>query len=168
MANLKRLATKEDNLIKIESPISPEETLNRHSVYLVTEPKNFAKLHGDIAYKPVEMEIVYKGQTFHIEFNRCINPFCYWYGEPQVRFENVSNKPYRYKIIGDAHNKGIHCNPIPSIYNVNGISLNCYTTAISNWSVAEEIARLVRNNSLLDIEPEYNFHKNLFFARTFS
>lgn len=51
------------------------------------------------------------------------------------------------------------CNPDPINPN-RGMTLNCYSTAISNWSVAEEISRLTRINQTKDVEPEYNFHKD--------
>ena len=32
-------------------------------------------------------------------------------------------------------------------------------TPLSNWSVVEEIKRLIEINSIQDVEPDYQFHK---------
>lgn len=37
----------------------------------------------------------YIGQPFLIQFNRCTNPFCKWFGETQKRFEDLKYKPSR-------------------------------------------------------------------------
>ncbi|MCA1027579.1 insertion element protein [Cytobacillus kochii] len=37
--------------------------------------------------------------------------------------------------------------------------MGCYTSTLSNWSIAQELQRLVRINSVLDKEEEYEFHK---------
>ena len=36
---------------------------------------------------------------------------------------------------------------------------NCTVTPLSNWSVVEEIKRLIEINSIQDVEPDYQFHK---------
>lgn len=40
------------------------------------------------------------------------------------------------------------------------MTLNCSSIAVSNWSIAEEISRLIRKNQTQEIEPDYNFHKD--------
>lgn len=40
------------------------------------------------------------------------------------------------------------------------MTLNCSPMTVSNWSVVEEISRLVRINQTKDVEPEYYFHKD--------
>ena len=44
----------------------------------------------------------------------------------------------------------MYCNDNPII---RGVSQNC--TVTSNWSVVEEIKRLIEINSIQDVEPDY-------------
>lgn len=93
------------------------------------------------------------------QVNFCTNPYCRWFGRPQKRFGNIRNKPYRYKLVGSDHSesKRIECNPDPE--NPNGTAGGCQTTPMSNWSVADEIARLAQNDAVRDVEPVYEFHR---------
>ena len=50
------------------------------------------------------------------------------------------------------------CNTVEDV-TVSGISLNNTNEVISNWSVAEEIQRLISINSVIAIEKDYIFHK---------
>lgn len=95
-------------------------------------------------------------------FLRSLNPFCKWFGHSQKRFENAPNKPHRYKIVGSQKhgNQAIACNPDP-LNTTYGVSLDCTSTPVSNWSVAEEIARLSIHDKVVDIEPAYCFHREL-------
>lgn len=52
----------------------------------------------------------------------------------------------------------IKCNSIKD-KSILRESLENATHTISNWSVAEEVKRLITINSIVPIEPEYNFHK---------
>ena len=93
--------------------------------------------------------------------NYCNNPFCKWIGLPQERFESIKGKPSRYKMVGvrSSTSRGIVCND-DVIKATQGISMNCTTETVSNWSVAEEIKRLININSVVDKEKQYNFHKD--------
>lgn len=52
-----------------------------------------------------------------------------------------------------------HCNDVPSDDKTT-VSLNNNSYVISNWSVTEEIKRLVHFNFVVPIEPDYIFHKD--------
>jgi hypothetical protein len=39
-------------------------------------------------------------------------------------------------------------------------TLGCYTKTFSNWSLATEIERLIRINTIVPLEPSYEFHKD--------
>lgn len=59
----------------------------------------------------------------------------------------------------DKGHKGMYCNDNPI---GRGVSQNCTVTPLSNWSVVEEIKRLIEINSIQDVEPDYQFHKENF------
>ncbi|HEY5563533.1 MAG TPA: insertion element protein [Clostridiaceae bacterium] len=50
------------------------------------------------------------------------------------------------------------CNSVPDD-RIYGESIGNSTDTISNWSVAEEVKRLITINSVVPLEPEYIFHK---------
>lgn len=139
MAKLKRLATQADPIAQIECPVSKEELDSRVRDYPVLEPLKFAREHDGLLFQPVTLTI--NSQSHQIQFNHCTNPFCKWFGHSQVRFENAPNKPHRYKIVGSQKygNQAIACNPDP-LNTTYCVSLDCTSTPVSNWSVAEEIA----------------------------
>lgn len=157
MAKLQRLATKEDGIVVVHNPVSEEDLKERKEQYKVLSDKQFAFRYNNMLFLPIEF--TWNGNTHTIQYNFCTNPFCKWCGKEQVKFETVKGKPSRYKLSGKSSKKMLVCNPDPIHPNV-GMTLNCYSTAISNWSVAEEISRLVRINQTKDVEPEYTFHKD--------
>ena len=57
----------------------------------------------------------------------------------------------------DTH-KYLVCNEVFSD-NDDGIILKSTSSPLSNWSIAEEIKRLIDINTVIPIEPEYTFHK---------
>lgn len=74
----------------------------------------------------------------------------------------IKNKPYRYSLQGSKYKGGakiISCNPIPIPTKIPKISLGCSTHTVSNWSVVEEIKRLIELQTVEDIEPHYIFHR---------
>jgi len=102
--------------------------------------------------------VEYQNVKHEIQINFCTNLYCGWFGLPQKRFEAVKSKPFRYKLVGSNNDgKAIECNPDPK--NPNGFVGGCFTTPMSNWSVADEIARLAQNNTVRDVEPAYEFHR---------
>ncbi|MFC4802122.1 insertion element protein [Neobacillus sp. GCM10023253] len=157
MTKIKRLSAKTDNIVNVLSPVSQEEILDRIKNYPLMEPKKFAKRYHHHVYLPTSF--IWNGKQYDIEYNFCINPFCKWFGLPQKRFENVKNKPSRYKLGGAGDEKDLVCNPDPD-KNGRGISLGCTCKTVSNWSVVEEIKRLITLETLQDVEPDYEFHKS--------
>lgn len=156
MAKLKRLIVKDDTLVRIMPPVSNEDVENRDKDYPILSPVDFAKKYRGTLFTPITIFI---NDTIHIiQLNYCSNPFCKWFGEPQVRFDDIKNKPFRYKLSGIGEKKKIVCNPNKT-NTVDGISLECTTTAYSNWSIAEEIKRLIHIDKIVDWIPEYNFHR---------
>ncbi|MBG9545130.1 hypothetical protein ABE29_20920 [Cytobacillus firmus] len=83
-------------------------------------------------------------------------------GLTQTKFSNVKGKPSRYRLVGStrSNSKKIKCNPDP-INPTSGMTLDCHTVPLSNWSIALEIERLIRIETIKDWEPEYQFHKEV-------
>ncbi|MEH7483090.1 hypothetical protein V7157_18895 [Neobacillus drentensis] len=70
-------------------------------------------------------------------------------------------------LTGTSNHKSIKCNPDPTRVTGDAV-LGCYTSTLSNWSVAQEIERLVQINSVQDKEEEYEFHKEDCIAEEFT
>lgn len=156
MSKLKRLAAISDNIVETDSPFSLEEINQRNKDYPVLSDKKCATKYSKSLFQPVTFRL--NGMEHNIQYNFCINPFCKWFGKPQIRFTTVKNKPYQYKLTGKTERKSIQCNCDP-IYPRRGMTFDCTSKTYSNWSVAQEIERLIRINSVKDVEPEYQFHK---------
>lgn len=157
MAKLKRLVNTEDEIIKVYLPVSDEEIKARELDYQVETPEKFAKKYRHCWHEPVK--IFYNGREHKIQLNRCTDPYCKNFGLPQIRFIEIKNKPSRYRLNAHtADRKDIACNPDP--VNKFGIVTSIRTTVISNWSVAEEISRLAKNDKVMDVEPDYCFHRD--------
>jgi transposase-like protein len=158
LSKLKRLATKADNIVEVESPISLAELIEREKNYPVMFPKEFAKKYRELLFKSITFHV--DGQTYNIQFNRCTNPFCKWFGETQKEYSEVKYKPSRYRLEGSKKygSQSIRCYPDPTGSTI-GTTWNCTCTPYSNWSVAEEISRLAIIDRVKDVEKEYNFHR---------
>ena len=78
MAKLKRLATKEDNLIEVLSPLSVSEIADRNKDYDVLTPKQFATRYKELLFTPTEF--TWNGMTHQIQYNHCVNPYCRYMG----------------------------------------------------------------------------------------
>ena len=161
MTRLKRLAIAADQLVFVEPPVSSEEIKMRKVDYLKLTPMKFAKEYDSLLFKPVLLN--FRGQQYPIDMNFCTDPYCKSFGLPQVKYEEVRNKPSRYKLGGHASSGNgsdkLVCNSDPYPSNIS-TTFKCSTIAVSNWSIGEEIARLVKNDSVLDIIPDYIFHKD--------
>ncbi|MGD6994761.1 transposase [Sutcliffiella horikoshii] len=155
MTKLKRLATRDDSIVKIQFPLTEKDLDDRKVQYDLLTPKQFATRYNDSLFKPIVFGL--NGGSHTIQYNYCINPFCCNIGMGQQKFVEVKGKPSRYKITGSSKDhKGLYCNDNPV---GKGVSQNCKVTPLSNWSVAEEVKRLVEMGSIVDIEPDYQFHK---------
>jgi len=155
---LKRMATAQDQIVKISYPYTDELLAERDELYQTLTPNAFSKYYRNLWYAPVDFS--YLEKIHSLQMNFCTNPFCKWHGLEQERFETVSNKPYRYKlagsVVGDVDR--FVCNP-DRLGCGSGIVLNDQAAIYSNLSVAEEIARLVANSTVVNWEPEIQFHK---------
>jgi transposase-like protein len=156
LAKLKRLAIPSDDTVEIFEPVSSDELLERHLDYPMLSPRHFSQKYNKL-FEPVEF--MFNGQIHKIQFNYCINPYCLWFGQPQKRFEEIKNKPSRYKLSSKGKGKRdvIVCNPNREPHP-DKKTHNCTVTPVSNWSVAEEIKRLATMDIVKDIEPNYVFH----------
>ncbi|WP_225228710.1 hypothetical protein [Bacillus sp. PS06] len=155
MAKLKRLTNKMDNIFDVIVPVSEEERLEREKNYSLLPDNRFATKYRNALFEPVTIR--YKDQEYTIQMNSCINPYCSNFGMPQVQYE-LKGKPKRYKsaLAKSGTESRLISNPVtPSV----GAVWNCGNYAMSNWAIAEEIRRLTEVNSVLPMEPEYNFHK---------
>jgi len=155
LAKLKRLATKADNLVEVQSPISTAEIEERTKDYELLTTKQFGTKYKDLLFNPTEF--TWNGNIYKIQYNSCSNPYCKWHGLSQEKF-TTKGKPSRYRLSGTGTEKTIKCNPDP-ISPTKGATLGCHTIALSNWSIAQEIERLVQISSVQDVEPDYQFHK---------
>lgn len=158
LSKLKRLATKADNVVVVEPPVSLAEINDREKNYPKMFPKEFAKNYRELLFKPITLQV--NGQSYHIQFNRCTNPFCKWFGETQKEYSDVKYKPSRYRLEGSKKygSQFIKCYPDPTGSPI-GTTWSCTCTPFSNWSVAEEIMRLATMDRVKDIEKVYNFHR---------
>lgn len=156
MAKLKKLLNKNESNIKVICPISNEEISMRYEDYSKLEEVKFAKKYRGLLYKDVILDI--EGKEYQIQANFCTSPFCRWHGMQQHKYDNIKNKPSRYKLVGSIDNKSIKCNDI-STDDHEGIVTDNWVTPVSNWSLSEEIKRLIDINTVSPIEPEYIFHK---------
>lgn len=164
LAKLKRLATKHDNLVEVLSPLSASEIADRNKDYDLLTPKQFGTKYKELLFTP--SKFVMNGITHQLQYNHCASPYCKYHGLPQIKFE-TKGKPTRYKLTGASNNKSIKCNPDPT-GSKGGVVLGCYTSTLSNWSVAQEIQRLVQIISVQDKEEEYEFHKVGCVAKVFT
>ncbi|MBU3113201.1 hypothetical protein [Clostridium lacusfryxellense] len=127
--------------------------------YKALTPIDFGKKYRYLVFTPSYLKV--QSTVTPIQMNYCNNPFCKWIGLPQEKFESIKGNPSRYKMVGVRSNasRGIVCND-DVIKTTQGISMNCTTETVSNWSVAEEIKRLININSVVDKEKQYKFHKD--------
>lgn len=154
MSKMKRLATVNDSLIKIETPLSAEGLRERSNLYDELPPKKFKFYFSKEIYNPVYFEL--NGELHTIQVNHCANPFCKNYGVEQAKLIGKSTK---YKLSGNDEEKVIICGK--DTQDPDGIQpLGCTTRTISNWSVTTEIERLHRINTVLPIELTMSFIKN--------
>src|SRR5690625_6048906 len=81
MTKLKRLATKEDEIVDVKIPISNEELKDRAKQYDLLTPKRFATRYNKMLFLPTSFK--WNGSEYPIQYNYCINPFCCNFGKEQ-------------------------------------------------------------------------------------
>lgn len=156
MTIYKELCTSADTFIKPKPFLTPKEIQDRQKDYPLLTPKKFSFKENKLAFRPMKFE--WQGKTYEIQMNHCTNPLCKNFGLPQEQF-NIKGKPSRYRISGNDRQKSIRCNPDKR--DMDDVQpQNCNVKILSNWSLSEEIERLIRINSLKAIEPDYEFHKD--------
>ena len=163
MKKLMKLATFDDLNIVCHSPFSEEDNEQRDKEYFALPYDKFKKKYRHLLFVPSVIDI--NGVSYELQFNKCYNPFCKWYGLNQKKYNEIKSKPSRYKIgkrskVGSGEAEpNIYCNTVED-KSVPCESLNNTNEVVSNWSVAEEIKRLIIINSIIPIEKEYEFHKD--------
>lgn len=68
MAKQKRLATKDDIIVKVNIPISDEEIANRQRDYDLLDPKRFATRYNHMLFQPTTFTL--NGLTHPIQYKR--------------------------------------------------------------------------------------------------
>lgn len=157
---LKRLSNYDDVNAYSEGPFTPAEMIRRHTEYNDLSSKDFKKKYRSYIYKPAY--IVINGEKHEILLNCCHDPFCKWFGLPQQRYTTIKSSPSRYKLTGKKANEEltmVSCCDVADT-SIPGVVANSYSYSISNWSVAEEILRLIKINSISPLKSEYVFHRN--------
>jgi hypothetical protein len=140
MKQLQKLTNPEDSKVIVKSSITPLEIVDRSKDYEKIPDKVYARKHSKgLAFKDTTLLI--GEETHNIQLNICINPFCRNFGLPQHRYENIKNKPSRYKMESGGNRKFI-CNDVKT-NSESGIVIKHKPAALSNWSAAEEIKRLI-------------------------
>jgi hypothetical protein len=162
MKSIKKIATSNNINIEVHPPFNQEVVENRHKEYHTLSNIDFRKNYRGYIYEHSAMLL--KNEEIQFQFNKCYNPFCKWYGLPQKKYENVKSKPSRYRLVSRAKDNGIvfasfQCNDL-SDTDYNGTTFNHTNEPISNWSVAEEIKRLIQINTVTPVEAQYSFHKD--------
>lgn len=160
MNKMRRFATKEDLGATVKDLWTKPEMIQRDKDYQDLTPIAFKKKYQKVWDRPVEFEI--KGKSYTIQINTCTNPFCGNYGLTQEKFNSIKSKPSRYKIISATSVKtsniqAIECTRFTQ--DPTCTPLGNSTTLLSNWSVAEEIIRLITINSVVPDEFELIYHK---------
>lgn len=160
LSKLKQLLPKYQDKVEITCPVSDDEILDRQLQYPLLTPMKFAKRYHNHLHEPVSFSL--NGHEYRIQYNHCANPFCESFGLQQERFEKVKHKPYRYKLQGAKNRRAkyIVCNDLPIVTKLPKATLNCTTNTFSNWAVTEEIKRLTELQTVVEVEPEYTFHKD--------
>ncbi|MFX3793558.1 insertion element protein, partial [Streptococcus suis] len=74
MTKLKRLATKEDEIVYFKIPISNEELKDRSKQYDLLTTKRFATRYNKMLFFPTSFK--WNCSEYPIQYNYCINPFC--------------------------------------------------------------------------------------------
>lgn len=160
MKKLMKLATSDRLEIYCISPFSNEDIKNRNLEYYKISDEKLKKDYRHLVYEPSTLLI--NETTYELQFNKCYNPYCKWYGLAQKKYDDVKNKPSRYKLEGGrdgATEQRIRCNDVIDT-SIEGESLSNTNEIVSNCSVGEEIKRLLTINSVEPIEKEYIFHKD--------
>lgn len=157
-----KLATSDELKISCHTPFTEEDIKQRNTEYFPLSYDKFKKKYRHHVFTPSIIDI--SGISYAIQLNKCYNPFCKWYGLPQKKYDEIKSKPSRYKL-GQSGIKGSDEPRIICRYVLDpaipGEPLENNNEVVSNWSVGEEIKRLITINSVTPFEKEYVFHKDV-------
>jgi len=150
-----------DNIKTANINISPlfdeSEIIDRHDDYSKCTNKNYDTKYREHAFNPVTIE--YDGRKELIQYNYCSDPFCPNYAEPlEMLISRKSRSVKNYMFVGSKDSSLIRCNIMKHV-GLNSRVDNNSSTLMSNWSIAEEIKRLVVLNRVVDEQVEYVFHE---------
>lgn len=112
MAKLKKLISKNESKVKVICPLSDEDILKRQTDYPLLGEVDFAKRYRGLLFKEVTLNV--DGVEHEIQANFYTSPFCRWFGLPQHKYQEIKNKPSRYKLVGKIDSKSIKCNEVPT------------------------------------------------------
>jgi hypothetical protein len=149
--------TSTDPVCYIEPNFTPTELTQRGKDYNTLSDKKMKTTYINFAFRPVHLH--WNEQNYEIQLNYCSDPFCKNQNQPQEDYKGGKNK--RYNFTGKEGSRGRAINCVPDPTDIMGVpTLGCYTKTFSNWSLATEIERLIRINSVVRLEPTYEFHKD--------
>lgn len=164
LKKFKKIANSDEVNITCISPLPNSVVEERNKEYPLLSDTEFKRKYRNYLFIPAILKI--NNIEYKIQINYCNNTFCKWYGLPQRKYNELKSKPSRYKMQQTDRENNLISEPRTSIKCctiqdklIPGESLDNKTEAISNWSLAEEIKRLITINSTVPIEPKYTFHK---------
>ncbi|WP_335870875.1 hypothetical protein [Bacillus sp. 2205SS5-2] len=104
------MATKEDNHVEEQTPISTAEIGERTKDYELLMPKQFGTKYKGLLFNSTAF--IWNGNIYKIQYNHCSDPYCKWYGLPQEKFAtkgatlDCHRQPYQFDV---SHRKLSDC-----------------------------------------------------------
>ena len=157
MTKLTKLTPIDESIVEVTCPVSDSELINRISDYPNLSFVQFSKKYRGPLYTGVTLNI--GGEKFDIQTNFCTNPFCRWFGLPQFKYTDIFNRPSRYGLTGTHPSQTINCKHVNVIEPIGVTFSRDYLSPMSNWSVAQEIKRLIDVNSISPMKSNYQYHR---------
>ncbi|MDD2534109.1 MAG: hypothetical protein PHC86_05365 [Eubacteriales bacterium] len=155
MRKRSRLIKTDEINVVCHGPFGDDVLLARDTEYPVLSDDQFRKKYRHYVFKPASIEI--DGKELEIQLNFCNDTFCDNYFLEQHRFSKLKGKPSRYKMDGQSDDTRLKCNSVSYLaHPLYPIPHN--TSLISNWSVAEEIKRLLVLETIIPDIKIYEFH----------
>jgi hypothetical protein len=157
MTKLTKLIDKTESKVKVICPVTDTELRQREADFPNLAFIDFAKKYRKQLY--TDVTIVIDGTVHKIQANTCINPFCRWYGLPQHTYKDLRYRPSRYGLWGSHPTNSMKCMPV-NVAEPQGVTIdNDYVSPMSNWSLAEEIKRVIDINTITTVNENYQFHR---------
>lgn len=157
MKSRKILDSIEKSNIEIIPVFSDKEVIERNDDYLKLSDKDFDEKYRERAFSPIHVN--YKTYSEDVQYNYCTDPFCPNYGNPlEVIVPRGSRSVKNYMFANKKEAPVIRCNIMNHVGSKSRVDNNS-STLVSNWSIAEEIKRLITLNRVIDDDVEYVFHE---------